>query len=251
VAQAQAAGVNGFVASWDGANSGPQRFDLLLGVAQARPGFAISPGVDSIEIAQAFGPGVAPLEAQVRAVLQRAANPAFLMSNGRPVVFLYGAFRMQPAVWTTVRQDLAASGLNPFVVGDNSDPAFGFDGLYSYSPNRMSGSTLYGYNQGAMDSARLRALVDPNRRQQLWVATVSPGQDDLLIRPLNATTQSRRGGARYDDTWQDALASSPEWVMVTSWNEWYEDTVIAPSTAYGSRALDQTRHWASTFATSK
>jgi hypothetical protein len=39
--------------------------------------------------------------------------------------------------------------------------------------------------------------------------------------------------------------------MVTSWNEWYEDTVIAPSTAYGSRALDQTRQWASTFAMSK
>ena len=43
-------------------------------------------------------------------------------------------------------------------------------------------------------------------------------------------------------------APGPEWVLITSWNEWYETTNVAPGTTTGTRALDQTRTWTRRFS---
>ena len=40
---------------------------------------------------------------------------------------------------------------------------------------------------------------------------------------------------------------NPDWVLVTSWNEWMETTQVAPSEQSGWRALNQTATWAGRF----
>jgi hypothetical protein len=85
------------------------------------------------------------------------------------------------------------------------------------------------------------ALFDPRITPPLTVATVSPGYDDRKTRGLSNPVVYRDGGKRYDQTWDAALAGSPDWVVVTSWNEWYEDTSIEPGTATGAQALAQTK----------
>jgi len=47
-------------------------------------------------------------------------------------------------------------------------------------------------------------------------------------------------GERYQATWDAALASDPDWILVTSWNEWYEGTAVEPSVRFGDLALRQT-----------
>jgi hypothetical protein len=54
-------------------------------------------------------------------------------------------------------------------------------------------------------------------------------------------------GERYQLTWDAALANDPDWVLVTSWNEWYEGTVVQPSVRAGDLALLQTKANAATF----
>jgi hypothetical protein len=54
-------------------------------------------------------------------------------------------------------------------------------------------------------------------------------------------------GETYAGTWEAALASPAEWVVVTSWNEWFEGTAVEPGTSAGDLALRQTERYASMF----
>jgi hypothetical protein len=59
--------------------------------------------------------------------------------------------------------------------------------------------------------------------------------------------RSREDGAYYAYTWQAALASAPDRVIITSFNEWREGTYIEPSQAYGDRYLNLTAEWSARF----
>ncbi|MFY9588462.1 MAG: hypothetical protein WAT66_13510 [Actinomycetota bacterium] len=247
VAQAAGAGIDGFLYSWDGMYDYPRRFDLLLSAAQTRGNFWAAPVIELLTFSQDGQFDLAKIEAVTRSALQRSSNTAFLRANGQPVVFLFGAGELGVANWKTIRQRLAASGLNPYYVGDAIDDGFGFDGFYQYSPNGMSYQQLVDEYAAAAHSLRLQAQVDPTVKQRLWAATVSPGMNDFYMRPFNSTNEPRNDGSRYDMTWNVSLMSTPEWVLITSWNEFYEATHIAPSERYGTTALDQTRWWSSQF----
>jgi glycoprotein endo-alpha-1,2-mannosidase len=57
--------------------------------------------------------------------------------------------------------------------------------------------------------------------------SVGPGYDDTRIRPWNAqNTKSRDHGKYYDSHWQAAIEAKPEYISVTSYNEWMEGTQI-------------------------
>jgi hypothetical protein len=71
----------------------------------------------------------------------------------------------------------------------------------------------------------------------------------MWTNPMNGMYRARgTNGERYADTWRAAVGSDPEWVLITSWNEWYESTHIAPGVNSGGRALEQTATWTGTFA---
>jgi hypothetical protein len=99
-------------------------------------------------------------------------------------------------------------------------------------------------------NAQWRARVDDyNKRKgtdRLWTAGVIPGWDESRIQPPRpqAKVFPRRNGAMYEEGWRGAIASNPEWITITSFNEWYEGTQIEPATAYGNRYLDLTRQYA-------
>jgi hypothetical protein len=44
-------------------------------------------------------------------------------------------------------------------------------------------------------------------------------------------------------SWNGALASNPGWITITSFNEWFEGTMIEPSVTYGTQYLDITRQF--------
>jgi hypothetical protein len=82
---------------------------------------------------------------------------------------------------------------------------------------------------------------------KIWVATVMPGNDDTRTGRPDAYVRERRGGNFYRESWRAAFTTYPDWIIITSWNEWVEGTMIEPSVTYGNLYLDITREFAAQF----
>jgi hypothetical protein len=247
LAEARAAGLDGFVVSWWGRES-----EEALGLAALfRPageaGVVLAPYYETGELWRRGALGVA---ADLASLLDRhGTERAWLRVAGVPVVFLYAAHRLRPPAWDAVRSRLAAGGHRLFLVADVPSPEWlaarpdwlqRFDALHVYSPvvflarRRDLGGTY-----GAL-AALGRAVGRP------FVPAVAAGFDDRQVREPG-TVVDRAGGATYDRSWQAALSVDPPWILVSSWNEWHEGSEIEPSVEHGRRYLEATGAWAARF----
>jgi hypothetical protein len=68
-----------------------------------------------------------------------------------------------------------------------------------------------------------------------------PGYDDTRTDRQDAFAVDRQGGKFYRESWSAAAASQPDWIIITSFNEWIEGTMIEPSLSYGDYYLELTR----------
>jgi glycosyl hydrolase family 99 len=247
VSQAQNAGIDGFVVSWDDVGNHTANFDLVLDAAQNRA-FYVTPLIELNAFSDGSGNYNLPaIVTTIKKALARSTNAKFLTSGGKPVVFVYGIYHLAPSEWRSIVNDVAASGKTPFYVGEDTDTAYALNGVYLYNPNGQGPDQLanaYNENQQVL---RYPAMLDSTVAQRLWAATVSPGQNFSYFEPLRPRNEARDNGDRYAATWQAALNSSPEWVLITSWNEWFEATHISPSKKFGWTALNQTADWSQTF----
>jgi hypothetical protein len=120
-----------------------------------------------------------------------------------------------------------------------------FDGHHLYSVTWNPPSNVF-----TTANKFSRWMQDARNRygsHRYWVATVMPGYNDLRTGRGNAFARSREDGAYYVQTWQAAIGSNPDWIIITSFNEWPEGTYIEPSQAYGDRYLGLTAEWAGRF----
>src|SRR5262249_31207867 len=67
------------------------------------------------------------------------------------------------------------------------------------------------------------------------------------VQPARADPRviARNAGTVYADAWRSAIGEPfhPEWVLITSWNEWFEGSQIEPSATYGDLYLNLTRQY--------
>jgi hypothetical protein len=99
------------------------------------------------------------------------------------------------------------------------------------------GVLVYDLSLGSSDAAKALADGTPIARvfHSDTVTSVSPGRVDK-----NAVI-SRQGGRTYDTSWQVALVSTPDQIVVDSWNDFAHGTEIAASRQYGEQYIDTTR----------
>lgn len=242
--QARGAGIDGFVVSWQGEAFSGRSFDLALSAARETGGVV----VPYLEMLQAHEAGDSSGRADPLVVLEwlsdtldRADDRAFLRSGGVPVVFVWQMGRLSRIGWVNVLKNLAARGKKVRIVGDASS-AYGMIqwGVHDYDPNPLAPDALALHNRERMLDAKVLGSTDATG-PHLYVATVSPGFDDSKLPERTPRVTPRgAGGARYLASWDAALSARPDWVLITSWNEWFEGTSIEPSLAYGDLALRQT-----------
>lgn len=67
-------------------------------------------------------------------------------------------------------------------------------------------------------------------------ASVCPGYDDLLMRrdPQLAERVPRKNGQTLVEQFQAAVKTNPEYILIYSWNEYFEATNIEPTLEYGT-----------------
>jgi hypothetical protein len=99
------------------------------------------------------------------------------------------------------------------------------------------GVLVYDLSAGSSDAAKTLRDGTPIARvfHSDTVTSVSPGRVDK-----NGVV-SRQGGRTYDTSWQVALVSTPDQIVVDSWNDFAHGTEIAASRQYGEQYVDATR----------
>jgi hypothetical protein len=246
IAEAQAAGIDGFIVEWAGngditATNFPVIFD-----AAARHGFSITFYFVTNGAMQHGDPAQ-----QLQDLLNRySGQPAFLHWNNKPVFFVWAPDALPGGLngWRDVRHRIDPNnGQIWSVETTNSTYLDVFDTIHLFSGGKWDAK-----NNFANVNNQFRGIVDGYNRthagaQRMWTAGVIPGWDETRLgrnNPGDVTLVDRRNGDTYAASWQSAIRSNPEWVTITSFNEWYEGTQIEPSASYGNKYLDLTRTWA-------
>jgi hypothetical protein len=255
---ARTAGIDAFVVSWQGLEAGDgfndRRMRIALNAAAAAgmracvytETYVANPTNDATR-------GIDPrtlLDWLTEIVDRYGSDPAYLRVAGRPVIFTYAASLLPASDWTEVIARLRSSGRNPIIIGDFAGSVLlePFDGEYQYSNVFSSGASLTDLDRAESLRVRTLSLVRPDEHRRIWVASVTPGFDDShLVARRTPRVVNRSNGAVYDDQWSNAIGTGADWVVVTSWNEWWENTHIEPGVRYGTSYVERTRVWADRF----
>lgn len=244
--QAKAAGIDAFLVAWygpGGDNQTEPNLTALLEEAAAR-NFKI--GI-LFETDSPFLGGTGAVTGALQHALSVHANQsAFLRVDGRPVIFFWRPTIYGVESWRAIRNQVDP-GYGSVWIAEGVDTSYlaVFDGHHLYSNTWNPPADLAYTNQ------KFAGQVAQGRQTygayKFWVATVMPGYNDVRVRPNSGFAQDRAGGAYYERSWQAAIGSQPNWIVITSFNEWPEGTYIEPSVAYGGQYLGLTAAWSGQF----
>jgi len=201
------------------------------------------------------------------AIERFTTHSAYYRLNQKPVFYAYDSYQIPSHEWSNAFQHLSSKVyLIALVLTERHLQEYvlrgPFDAAYSYF-----GAT--GFTPAATPSNWNSLVARANAAHKQFIPCVSPGYDDLRVRPWNGQNKrERQDGKYYDDYWRAAIASKATLVAITSFNEFHEGTQIeevqpgssisihrqgiAPYDDYGQNQpstfyLDRTKIWASEF----
>ncbi len=245
VEQAQSAGIDGFISSWWGPGSDTDRnLKRLLEIA-AQKDFKVSIYFETLA-----GPNGDPLgETKIRewlayAIREYRDHPAFMKVDDKPLIVVWASAAVPLDAWGRVFASLRDEGLDAVYLGMGYSPGNldVFDGLHDYGI--FTYSNLEQTYQTTARAVRHYGLLAEGPVRKMWVATVQPGYDDTLQPSREGLVQERLNGDYYRSTWEASIQSNPDWIFITTWNEWWEHTHIEPGELYGDLYLQITKEFA-------
>ncbi len=249
---AAGAGITGFISSWWGINDqNDQNFGKVLAHAsalEARTHYHFASSV-YFECDSPNLNGSANMVAALRYLNSHYGNdPHFFHWQGKPVIFFWDPLGNGRTIaqWADIRSQ--ADPNNQMIwsaEGVNTDMLSVFDGIHLFSGG------YWGIQHGDMPTVdqsfrnQINAYNSAHQTNKIWAAGVIPGYDDTRV-PGRVGTYivPRNNGATYGVSWNAAIASHPDWITITSFNEWYEGAMIEPSVTYGMQYLTLTQQYA-------
>ena len=260
--QAKAAGITGFVVSWWGRDNWDKWHDeslaMLLECAE-RKNFKISiyweraPGDGQDQINEAIN--------DISYVLNKyGKSQAFLKVDGKPVIFAYNRvtlFSMPVSSWPAIIQGIRKRAGDFVFFGDIGDDqqspgAYLFDGIHSYGVNLPDDLRTHltvnklGEFQAFLANYDTQSVHIARQHDRISCLSVLPGFDGR--KAYKSDTQTDRvNGQTYRTYWDEAIKAKPDWIIITSWNEWAEGTEIEPSLELGDQYLRITAEFAKRF----
>ncbi|MDD5093322.1 MAG: endo-1,3-alpha-glucanase family glycosylhydrolase [Dehalococcoidia bacterium] len=243
ITQAKNAGIDGFISSWPAPGYYEDlNFKKLLDIAQNHE-FQITAYFEALAMNGTLTRD--EIAGRLAYLISTYGNhPAFVKHCGKPVIIIYASSHLSTNVWGGIFDELRAKGLDAVFIGAGytEENLTVFNGIHQYNtvidPN---------FGKAAENGSRLvrsyEMLNDPHA-QRIWAATVQPGCDDRLLGKTPSHYVDRRNGDTYRQTFEAALQSNPNWIFITSWNEWPENSHIEPGEKYGDQYLQITKEYA-------
>jgi hypothetical protein len=170
----------------------------------------------------------------------------------RPAVTVFGTNFFEGSFGEAFQESKNVASETPFIVADSAhlvtsartgeDEFRGIDAVTKYNmyfPRKVAELDFRGYVDYVADLG-LRWRLGAENRSVGFVPVVMPGSDDTLVRdrtgsPLEPTPEHFR---QLIDSQEEYMDPDLDAVFVTSWNEWYEDSVVEPNEEYGMGYLD-------------
>ncbi|MFC1959575.1 endo-1,3-alpha-glucanase family glycosylhydrolase [Chloroflexota bacterium] len=233
ISQAQSAGIDAFVMSWYGPANGTNTaiFQGLLDQA-ASQGFRVAADVD-LGAAEFNATPDATLNTMRDLIANKVNHPGYYRYQGKPVIFFWNQGRFTPDQWAAIRAQVDPTHNTIWVVEGDALPYLNvFDALHLYNIawSRNAASTAQTWAQRARQNGAL------------FVGTAMPGWDDTRMGRGDAAFAVDRGnGAFYRAMFSGAASANPDMLIITSWNEYFENTHLEPSQGLGAFYLDLTR----------
>ncbi|SHG72559.1 glycoside hydrolase family 99 protein [Chryseobacterium vrystaatense] len=160
---------------------------------------------------------------------------AFYRKDGKPLYYIYDSYKISPEEWSKLlsvhgEKTVRNTELDGLYIGlwvEEEHASFfeksNFDGFYTYfaSEGFVFGSTVSNWtylSQYAKD------------HHLMFIPCVGPGYSDTRIRPWNESNfKSRENGKYYEKMFKAAAKIHPDFIGITSFNEWHEGTQIEPA----------------------
>lgn len=232
ISEAQSAGINGFVMSWFGPDEGVTNGNLfgLLDTA-AGQGFTVAADVDMSS--NWLNSTDAALNAMRYMMSSVVTHGAYLRYDGKPVIFFWNQGRFSVSQWQEIRAQVDPDHTTIWIaegVASGYLPTFDGRNLYNIAWSRNPAGT------NATWANRTK------RAGGYFVATAMPGFDDSRMGRGEATViRDRSNGDYFRRSFAGAAASNPHMIIITSWNEYFENSHIEPSQTHGTFYLDLAR----------
>lgn len=172
------------------------------------------------------------------------SHPAYLKVSGKPVIFVYSRAMGQLSLiqWAIVLETIARRfppGVCAIADSLSKSASRIFDGIHTYNTvGALAGKPVKQIPQIVEEHFR-EAFQFASTFQRIRCATLIPGYDDTKIRKPGIVAQ-RYEGQLYRAQWEAVWNLNPDWVLITSFNEWHEGSEIEPSVEYGDRYLTLT-----------
>ena len=249
--QAKEAGIDTFVVSWWGINSYETKevFPLILDKAE-KYDLTVTLYYEKNERNSSEARIEQGLK-DLKFIYQEYANhPAFLKVNGKPVIFIYkrAIHQMKWKEWAVIINRFEKETNNDFafiVDYQNSIASTIFDGLHTYNLTSVAQDKSLNKIKNNLENRYKEINNMAAKNNIISTLTVIPGFDSRKIG--GDTHIPRRKGKLYSAMWEKAMEINPNWVVVTSWNEWHEGTEIEPSLEFGDKYLKLTKKYARIF----
>ncbi|MEW6368287.1 MAG: endo-1,3-alpha-glucanase family glycosylhydrolase [Acidobacteriota bacterium] len=261
VNQAKLAGIDGFLSSWWGPGTYTDANLGKLLEEATKSDFKVMINFELLTT-DADGNTVPREKTEIIAWLKYAItkygnHPAYMRLDGKPVFVMWASHTVPASTWRDILEILHSTGREAALIAEFTsawpklDVLDVFAGLHTYNvvnfvdsiekvPTDLAG--VYSRTRRAVHNFPL-LMQAPEPR--IWAATVQPGYDDHLIPGRTTPTLDRANGEFYRATFDAAIDSGPDWLFITSWNEWWEHTYIEPSRKCGRTYLELTQELSS------
>ncbi len=125
--------------------------------------------------------------------------------------------------------------------GSSTDYLQQFDGATSYS--NLFDQNVAVDEANASKTIRYSALLADTPSAKIYMATAQPGYDERLIPGRTGRYMDRDSGNFYKGMLTAAVNSNPTWIVISTWNEFWENTYIEPSVLFGTQYCDITKQY--------
>ena len=252
LAEASGAGITGFISSWWGPGDVTDKnFSKLLAhsaTLESNNGYHFASTIYFESDAPALSGTTNMVNALNYIVTHDSNDPHFFHWQGKPVLFFWDPLGngRTLAQWASIRSQVDPNNTMIWSAeGVSMSLLSVFDGIHLFSGG------YWGIQHGNMPTvdqgfrSQIDAYNTANQTHKIWAAGVIPGYDDTRIPGRTGTyIVPRNNGATYQQSWTSALSSHPDWVTITSFNEWFEGAMIEPSVTYGNLYLTLTQQYA-------